>query len=62
MELAANTRQVLSLGKKVIEDLYIHLDYLKEVREAPDFGPLIDAGMDLMIKEDLENCNVLRMV
>ena len=61
MELAANTRQVLSLGKKVIEDLYIHLDYLKEVREAPDFGPLIDAGMDLMIKEDLENCNVLKI-
>jgi DNA phosphorothioation-associated putative methyltransferase len=61
MELAANTRQVLSLGKKVIEDLYIHLDYLKEVREAPDFGPLIDAGMDLMIKEDLDNCNVLKI-
>jgi DNA phosphorothioation-associated putative methyltransferase len=61
MESANNAGQIPSLGKKVIDDLYIHLEYLNQLREAPDFGPLIDAGIDLMNQEDLQNCNVLKI-
>lgn len=61
MEATDNSGQVLSFGKKVIDDLYIHLEYLKEVRAFPNLGPLIDAGIDLMNHDDLENCNVVKI-
>ena len=49
------------LGKRVIDDLYIHTDYLYRFLEDPSYQPLVQAALAAMTNEDLKLCNVAKI-
>ncbi len=49
------------LGKRVVDDLYIHTDYLYRVLEDPSYQQLVQSALDAMTKEDQKLCNVAKI-
>ena len=49
------------LGKRILDDLYIHTDYLNRVLEDSSYHELIQAALAAMKEEDLKLCNVAKI-
>jgi len=49
------------LGKLVLDDLYIHTDYLYRVLEDPSYQQLVQSALAAMTKEDQKLCNVAKI-
>ena len=48
-------------GKRVLDDLYIHTDYLKLLLNDPSYGQLVQAALDSMSQDNLNLCNVAKI-
>lgn len=55
------TPKVHSIGKKVLEDLYIHVDYLDRQAIGESLSSLFKVGRSLMSSEDLACSNVVKL-
>ena len=49
------------IGKRVLDDLYVHIDYVDRFSSYPEILNLIEIGRQLMLKEDLLCCNVVKV-
>ncbi|MBF24210.1 MAG: hypothetical protein CML18_11680 [Pusillimonas sp.] len=56
-----NGRTNTQLGKRVLDDWYIHTDYLYRVLEDPSYQQLVKAALAAMTKEDLKLFNVAKI-
>jgi hypothetical protein len=61
MEPAGSTRTSPSIGKKVLDDLYIHAEYLSHLGQDAELNQLVQVGLQLMAKDDLAACNVVKI-
>ena len=61
MEPAGSTRTSPSIGKKVLDDLYIHADYLSHLGKDSELNQLVQGGLQLMAEDDLAACNVVKI-
>ena len=48
-------------GKRLLDDLYIHIDYLKLLLNDPSYGQLVQAALDSMSQDNLNLCNVAKI-
>ncbi len=53
--------KVQLIGKKVLDDLYIHADYLDHLSFGESFSTLVRVGRSLMSSEDLACSNVVKL-
>ena len=58
---ALDVRATAQIGKRVLDDVYIHIDYLYRVLEEPSYQQLVQAALAAMTKEDLKLCNVAKI-
>ena len=49
------------LGKRVLDDLYVHIDYLYRVLEVSPYQELVQAALAAMKEEELKLCNVAKI-
>lgn len=49
------------LGKKVLDDLYVHIDYLGRLKEFEPYRQLIDAAIAAIPSTDFQYCNVAKI-
>ncbi len=49
------------LGKRILDDLYIHTNYLNRILEDSSYHELIQAALAAMKEEDLKLCNVAKI-
>jgi DNA phosphorothioation-associated putative methyltransferase len=56
-----DSRTNAQLGKRVLDDFYIHTAYLYKVLEDPSYQPLVQSGLAAMTKDDLRLCNVAKI-
>ena len=61
MEPAGSTRTSPSIGKKVLDDLYIHADYLSHLGQDAELNQLVQVGHQLMAEDDIAACNVVKI-
>ena len=54
-------RSIAQLGKRILDDLYVHTDYLCRISENPSYRPLVQSALAAMTKEDLMLCNVAKI-
>ena len=50
-----------TIGKRVMDDLYVHVDYADRFLNDPEIINLIEIGRQLMSEEDLVCCNVIKL-
>lgn len=50
-----------SIGKRVFDDLYIHMDYIHKVQEDESFRQLVQTALAAISEEDLKLCNVVKI-
>ena len=50
-----------TIGKRVMDDLYVHVDYADRFLIDPEIINLIEIGRQLMSEEDLVCCNVIKL-
>ncbi len=55
------TVKMSSFGKKVLDDLYVHKDFLSQLAQDSHTQELIQAGLQLMTEQDLAFCNVVKI-
>lgn len=55
------TSQMSSFGKKVLDDLYVHKDFLSQLAQDSNIRELVQAGLQLMSEQDLAFCNVIKI-
>ena len=55
------TVKMSSFGKKVLDDLYVHKDFLSQLTQDSHTQELIQAGLQLMTEQDLAFCNVVKI-
>jgi len=51
----------MQIGKKVFDDLYIHIKYIDELRADLAYEVLINLAISFMDQRDLKSCNVLKI-
>ena len=51
----------IPFGKKVLDDLYIHADYINQLSEDLVSYQLVQTGASLMSSDDLASCNVVKV-
>ena len=56
------TSKMSSFGKKVLDDLYVHKDFLSQLAQDSNIRELVQAGLQLMSEQDLAFCNVISAV
>jgi DNA phosphorothioation-associated putative methyltransferase len=56
-----DSRTKAQLGKRVLDDLYIHTDYLHKFLEDPSYQELVQTALAAMEEEDLKLCNVVKI-
>lgn len=61
MESAGSARTSPPIGKKVLDDLYIHADYLSHLGQDDELNQLVQVGLQLMAEDDLAACNVVKI-
>ena len=61
MESAGSARTSPPIGKKVLEDLYIHVKYLSHLIQDDELNQLVQVGLQLMAEDDLAACNVVKI-
>jgi len=61
MESAGSARTSPPIGKKVLDDLYIHADYLSHLGQDDELNQLVQGGLQLMDEDDLAACNVVKI-
>ena len=54
-------RTIAQLGKRILDDLYVHTDYLYRILEDPSYRPLVQSALAAITKEDLVLCNVAKI-
>jgi DNA phosphorothioation-associated putative methyltransferase len=59
--ITLDSRTNAILGKRILDDLYIHTDYLHRVLEDPSYQKLVQAALAAMKEEDLKLCNVAKI-
>ncbi len=55
------TSKMSSFGKKVLDDLYVHKDFLSRLDQDSNVHELVQAGLQLMSEQDLAFCNVIKI-
>ncbi len=55
------TVKMSSFGKKVLDDLYVHKDYLSQLTQDSHTHELIQVALQLMAEQDLVFCNVVKI-
>jgi DNA phosphorothioation-associated putative methyltransferase len=55
------TVKMSSFGKKVLDDLYVHKDFLSQLSQDSHTQELLQAGLQLMTEQDLAFCNVVKI-
>ena len=58
---ALDGRDTPKIGKRILDDLYIHTDYLDCVLEIEEYRHLVQAALNAMSPEDLRLCNVAKI-
>ena len=62
MEKISSIDQTISqLGKRILDDLYIHIDYLHIVLKDPSYQKLVSQALAAMTDEDRKRCNVAKI-
>lgn len=61
MEPTGASGKITPIGKKVLDDHYIHAEYLSHLSPDVEMIQLVQAGMRLMAAEDLSLCNVVKV-
>jgi DNA phosphorothioation-associated putative methyltransferase len=61
MSSVVMTSKISSLGKKVLDDLYVHKDFLRQIVQELNFHELAEACLQLMSAQDLAFCNVIKI-
>ena len=51
----------MQIGKKVFDDLYIHIKYIDELRADLAYEVLINLAISFMDQRDLKSCIVLKI-
>ena len=49
------------LGKKILDDLYVHIDYLEQIQEIDSLSKLIKTALSVTSPEILNFCNVVKI-
>jgi DNA phosphorothioation-associated putative methyltransferase len=55
------TTKISSFGKKVLDDLYVHKDFVSQLAQDSNVHELIQVGLQLMSEQDLAFCNVIKI-
>lgn len=61
MEHTGSSRELTPIGKKVLDDHYIHAEYLSHLSDDVEMHQLVQTGMRLMDAENLPVCNVVKV-
>lgn len=56
-----DSRTIVKFGKRVLDELYVHTDYLYRVLEDPAYQELVQAALVAMTDEDRKRCNVAKI-
>jgi len=59
--MVSDSTLTIKFGKRVLDDLYVHIDYLHEVRKYEQYKDLIYDGINAIEAEDLKHCNVAKI-
>lgn len=60
-ELKPYQPQLPPLGKKILDDLYVHTDYLDRLKEFEPYRQLIDAAIAAIPSSEFQFCNVAKI-
>ena len=61
METACIGKILPMVGKSVLDDLYIHADYLSHLGQDDELNQLLQAGLQIMSENDLATWNVVKI-
>jgi DNA phosphorothioation-associated putative methyltransferase len=60
-KISSNDQTISQLGKRILDDLYIHIDYLYIVLKDPSYQKLVSQALAAMTDEDRKRCNVAKI-
>jgi DNA phosphorothioation-associated putative methyltransferase len=51
----------ISIGKRILDDIYVHTDFLHHLEQKEDFRLLLQHALSAMNAEELKSCNVAKI-
>ena len=60
-EIRRKAHKEFAFGKRIIDDIYIHIDYLNSAIKDESFRGLIQSALSAKSRDDLQLCNVAKI-